>query len=175
MRLLEELVISPGAVINGTRMSIREFYFGDMYHFSYNNPKTKDTLEFWDKRPNIFCLGYNPKKRLIIGINLDFVFPFPRREKLVNMLTDMKTQQPRRLLQLAWIDRWIRLRFSKDDTIRLKLAIRTYKYNRVGKVERVPENLWAESIKTRSLYVRESQGKIKSILAKRFMEIKHGR
>ena len=38
MRLLEELVISPGAVINGTRMSIREFYFGDMYHFSYNNP-----------------------------------------------------------------------------------------------------------------------------------------
>ena len=66
--LLDEMGASTSTVINATRLGFKAFQFGEVYDFKYYNPLTRDSLEFWDRSPQILCLGYDITNKTIKGI-----------------------------------------------------------------------------------------------------------
>lgn len=79
---------------NGIKSKELEFYKGSfmeagkLYFFRYPNPKTRDTLEFFDAEPLVLCLGHYMSKdnELIeIGINLHHLPLKPRRQVLIKV------------------------------------------------------------------------------------------
>ena len=63
--------------------SLKQFKKGIVYAFRYDNPKTADQLEFFDKTPIVLVhkiwTAKKTKNKLISGINLNF---FPEKEKI---------------------------------------------------------------------------------------------
>ena len=58
---------------------------GKIYIFRYENPKTKDTLEWWDRNPVVLSLGQHDGKD--IGINLNLI-PYARKIQLLDKIYD---------------------------------------------------------------------------------------
>ena len=106
------------------------------------------------------------------NINLDFIFPTKVRKDIVKKLNMLRENNPSRLLQLLWSKRIRRLGFTNDESIRIRLAHRRYKYLRMKQVRRVDENRWVENVKNTSKYQYKSAGKIRHIIERKFLEIK---
>ena len=67
---------------------------GQVCMFSYNDPKTKDELEYWDKTPlTLFFGAFRTKNGDIreIGLNLHYYPPFTRRKILVKVYETFKS------------------------------------------------------------------------------------
>ena len=67
---------------------------GQICMFSYNDPKTKDELEYWDKTPlTLFFGAFRTKNGDIreIGLNLHYYPPFTRRKILVKVYETFKS------------------------------------------------------------------------------------
>lgn len=58
---------------------------GKIYIFRYENPKTKDSLEWWDRNPVVLSLGQHDGKD--IGINLNLI-PYARKIQLLDKIYD---------------------------------------------------------------------------------------
>ena len=67
---------------------------GQICMFTYNDPKTKDELEYWDKTPlTLFFGAFRTKDGNIreIGLNLHFYPPFTRRKILTKVYETFKS------------------------------------------------------------------------------------
>lgn len=67
---------------------------GQVCMFTYNDPKTKDELEYWDKTPlTLFFGAFRTKNGDIreIGLNLHYYPPFTRRKILVKVYETFKS------------------------------------------------------------------------------------
>lgn len=67
---------------------------GQICVFSYNDPKTKDELEYWDRNPLTLFFGvFRTDKNEIreIGLNLHYYPPFTRKKILVKVFETFKS------------------------------------------------------------------------------------
>lgn len=108
----------------------------NLYTFSYNDPKTKN-LPMWDKRPLVFTLDIDPKRKSFLGLNLHWI-PKKERESLLNDII--------RILESPTSDRTkTRLTYGlilKPKYRRGLKGIRRYIISRVTNLSAIPHTQW---------------------------------
>jgi hypothetical protein len=80
---------SPSKVMKGSDRFMNKAYPGIMYSFYYD-PKTKDTLPYFDRFPLVIPIG--PAPGGFLGINLHYL-PLPLRAKLMDALYTIVNNQ----------------------------------------------------------------------------------
>ncbi len=75
--------------------SAAPFRPGKIYIFRYDNPKTKKTLEWWDRNPVVLSLGQHSGKD--IGINLNLI-PHARKLQLLDKIYEQYLPKIERMI-----------------------------------------------------------------------------
>lgn len=72
------------------------FRAGKIYIFRYENPKTGDKLEWWDRNPVVLSLGHKDGKD--IGINLNLL-PYSRKIQLLDKIYEQYLPKIERMIE----------------------------------------------------------------------------
>ena len=97
---------------------------GQLLLMTYNDPKYKDTLPYYDENPLIFVIDVTPKH--IFGINVHYLHPF-QRKILINNLMDYVVKDADR----------VKLDFSYSDSLdfnvsnHVKVCLKKYEISRI--------------------------------------------
>ena len=81
-------------IMDNDNLTAKYLLPGQVCMFTYNDPKTKDELEYWDKTPlTLFFGAFRTKNGDIreIGLNLHYYPPFTRRKILVKVYETFKS------------------------------------------------------------------------------------
>jgi hypothetical protein len=114
-------------------------YFSKLYH-DVLKPDGSPTIPYYDQHPLSFIIGWNPDKKLYLGLNLHYVPPKLRYAFVTDVLkanaANVAAQKP---LSIPYL--WFKARWPH-----LKVMIHSYIPQRVRYVHRVPINEWEYSI-----------------------------
>ena len=151
---------------------------GEIIHFEYKNPKTRDKLKWWDAHPLSIIFRMNDRK--IWGINLHYV-PIPMRKLLIQKV--IKLNKLRIKSNMRFTLQWNDIKEFLYRNGLAELMTKSYITNRITDLDYVKYEDWYYVIHLRSeqfifngdysiedilAMVRRSQKKTKKSKNKRF-------
>ena len=134
-----------GGLLNEKKVKYGGFSLGDLFYFGYPNPLTRSTLPFWDKAPLMVFTGYDPRHKLVQGINFHFIFPVTTRKKFFKLLMNYREKKSKAILNLAWSKRIKKMGLSAQDAKRVMAAYRNYSPPRIVNPNKVPFSQWPKA------------------------------
>jgi hypothetical protein len=125
-------LITKNKLVTYSEMATQNIEIGGMYMFIYDNPKYKDTLDYFDAFPIVIPFGFDNQH--MTGYNLHYLPPQTRWTLLKKLMQNSELSTVRRLSKETKVSMDYQLLKGASAFKELQPCIHQYLYDRIGKV-----------------------------------------